>query len=233
MTVHQTIRTLRAHGNKKNLAGMQRYNISAAEAFGVSAPAMRMIARSMGKDHPLALQLWDSGIHDAKILAALTADPTQATLTQLDRWVQQLENWAQCDVCCSEFFQKTKYAADLPFRWCIRRNEFVRRAGLVMIAVLAVHHKTLSDEQLEHFFPLIRQYSTDDRNFVKKADSWALRQIGKRNLRLQKKAIALAKEIKNIPFPAARWIAADVLGELTSTKTIAMIQRRKGNENVQ
>jgi 3-methyladenine DNA glycosylase AlkD len=227
MTLKQVLDELRSRGNASSVEGMKRYNIRSVKAFGVSAPNIRTVARSIGCDHKLALLLWKSGFHEAKILAAIIADPLQADLLMLDRWAGELENWAQCDSCCIEYFQKTTFAYDLPGRWSNNTEEFVRRAGIVMIAVLAVHHKKAPDKGFEQFFPLLKKYSTDERLYVKKAVNWSLRQIGKRNMRLHKKAIALAKEIQNIPSPSARWIAADALRELQNDKTIAMIQRKK------
>ncbi len=229
MTLQQTLKKLKTLGSQKNIEGMKRFNISSAKAFGVSAPEIRSIAKEIKKDHDLALALWASGFHEARILAAIIADPEKADLRLLDTWANEIQNWAQCDCCCSEFFEKTKYAYQLPFRWSKSKKEFVRRAGIVMIAVIAVHHKKTDDDEFETFFPLIKKYSTDERNFVKKAVNWSLRQTGKRNLRLRKKAIALLEEIQNIPSPSARWIASDALRELNNTKTIAIIQRRKGD----
>ena len=228
MTLKQTLNELQALGSQKNIDGMKLFNISSAKAFGVSAPLIRTLAKKIKKDHELALALWDSEYHEARILAAIIADPERSDLAMLDRWANEIQNWAQCDNCCAELFEKTKYAYRLPFRWSKNKNEFVRRAGIVMIAVLAVHHKKSEDSEFEKFLPLIKKYSTDERNFVKKAVNWALRQIGKRNLQLRKKAIALSEEIQNIPSAGARWIASDALRELNDPKTIAMIKRRKG-----
>lgn len=211
MTVQQVLNQLEYLGTAKNVEGMKRYNIASVKAFGVSAPNIRTIAKQIKKDHPLALELWDTEYHEARILAALIADPKQSNLKMLDTWANEIANWAQCDNCCAELFEKTTYAYKLPFRWTKSKKEFVRRAGIVMIAELAVHDKEADDSAFEKFFPLIRKYSTDERNFVKKAVNWALRQVGKRNLRLHKKSIALAEEIQNIPSSTAKWIASDAL----------------------
>ena len=227
MTVQETLKTLASFGSKKNVEGMKRYNIATVKALGVSAPDIRKFAKKLGTDHALAIELLKTEIHEARILAALLADPQKTTLRMLDQWADGIQNWAQCDNCCAELFQKTKFAHSLPFRWVKNKKEFVRRAGIVMIAEIAVHHKNANDSELEQFFPLIKKYSIDERNFVKKGVNWALRQIGKRNLLLQKKAIALSKEILNIPSPSSRWIALDALKELQSKKTIAIIKRRR------
>ncbi|MBP6672482.1 MAG: DNA alkylation repair protein [Bacteroidetes bacterium] len=228
MTLKQTLDALRKKGNKRTVEGMKRFGITDVDAYGVSVPDIRSIARLIKKDHALARSLWESDIHEARILAVLIADPDHATLSQMDTWTRGMRNWAQCDAACGEFFQRTRSAETLPERWCRQPKEFVRRAGFVMMASIAVHHKKLDDHIFEDFFPLIIEYSIDERNFVRKGVNWALRQIGKRNLRLHKKAIALSKEIQNISSPTAQWIAADALRELNDPKTIALVHRRKG-----
>lgn len=207
---------------------MQRYNITTAKAFGVPVPDIRRIVKPIGTDHLLAMDLWKTGIHEARIAAALIADPLRFTRPMADRWTAGMENWAQCDACCAELFQRTSYATDLPFYWGGSDTEFRRRAGMVMIAVMAVHHKSTPDEDLLPYFPLILHAASDERMLVMKAVSWAARQIGKRSLFLHKKAIALAKEIQNIPADGAAWIARDIQIELHDPKTIQRLQRRKG-----
>ncbi len=226
MTKEEALKQLQLFGSKKNIEGMKRFNIYCTKTFGVSAPNIRLLAKQIKTDHLLALQLWDSENHDARILATLLADPLSANLTQLDQWANDIENWAQCDACCTEYFRKTKYAESLPYRWTINKKEFVRRAGLVLIASMAVHHKEKDDDFFIQYFPLIKQYSTDERNFVKKGVNWVLRQIGKRNMRLHKKAILLAKEINQFSSKSAKWIACDAINELTNHKTIENIKKR-------
>jgi 3-methyladenine DNA glycosylase AlkD len=227
MDLKETLNRLEALGRRKNIEGMKRFNIAATKTFGVTAPKIRMLAGQIGKDHSLALALWDSGYHEARILAALIAEPEKAKLKQLDRWVRDIENWAQCDACCLEYFQKTQYAPRLPERWTKNRGEFVRRAGIVMIAAMAVHHKKSSDEEMMAYFPLLKEYAVDERNFVKKAVNWSLRQIGKRNGALRKKAIALTEEIQNISSVSARWIASDALREFNDPRIIERTNRKK------
>ena len=227
MTCEQVIEELRSLGSPKNIEGMKRYNITVEKSFGVPAPQIRSIAKQITMNHDLALQLWDSRYHEARILAAIIADPERTKLSMLDRWVNEIQNWAQCDNCCAELFEKTKYAYSLPFRWAKNEKEFVRRAGFVMIAEMAVHHKETEDKEFQKFFSLLKKYSIDERNFVKKGVNWALRQVGKRNISLHKKVIALSKEIQNIPSSSARWISNDALKELTNPKTVALIKRRK------
>ena len=228
MTLQQALQALRSKGSQRNIDGMKRFGIDAVDAFGVSAPDIRKIAQQIQSDHPLAISLWETDIHDARILAVLIADPDRATLSLMDTWTRGMRNWAQCDAACGEYFQRTRFAETLPERWCPQPKEFVRRAGFVMMAAMAVHHKQLDDSTFEDFFPLIIEYSIDERNFVRKGVNWARRQIGKRNIRLHKKAIALSKEIQNIPSRSAHWIASDALRELNDPKTISLVLRRKG-----
>ena len=228
MTLQQTLQALRKKGSQRTIDGMKRFGIDSVDAFGVSAPDIRMIAKQITRDHALALSLWETDIHEARILAVLIAEPERATLSLMDSWTREMRNWAQCDAACGEYFQRTRFAETLPERWCRQPKEFVRRAGFVMMAAMAVHHKQMDDSTFEDFFPLIIEYSIDERNFVRKGVNWALRQIGKRNIRLHKKAIALSKEIQNIPSPTAKWIATDALRELNDPKTIALVLRRKG-----
>lgn len=228
MTLQTILKELHSLGSERNVEVMKHFGINSVKAFGVSAPDIRSLAKKIGRDHVAALRLWKTDIHEARILAVLIADPERATLTLLDHWTNEIGNWAQCDAACGEYFQKTRYAYRLPERWCKSPKEFVRRAGFVMIAAMAVHHKRTEDQVFEDFFPLFRKHCTDERNFVRKGVNWALRQIGKRNIRLHKKAIALSIEIQKIPSRSAEWIAADALRELNLPKTITMIHRRKG-----
>ncbi|NUN71253.1 MAG: DNA alkylation repair protein, partial [Bacteroidetes bacterium] len=200
--------TLRSLGSPAAVKGMERFGIQAADAYGVPAPAIRSLSKKIGIDHRLALSLWETGNHDARILAAIIADPERITVTEMDRWVRSMENWAQCDTCCLEVFRRSRTALSLPQRWSPSPKEFVRRAGIVMIAALAVHRKDLSDDEIWSYTPLLLECADDDRNFVKKSVNWALRQIGKRNERLRQRAVGLAAEIQARPSRSARWIAA-------------------------
>lgn len=201
---------------------MRRFGIIADEAYGISSPVLRSIAMEIGKDHKLARQLWATKILDARCLAALIDDPAAVTVEQMERWVSDFDNWAVCDVCCGNLFDRTPYAWTKAAEWCRRDGEFVKRAGFVMMAVLAVHEKSAPDRRFEQFLPLIVGGADDDRNFVRKAVNWALRQIGKRNTALNKKALRTAREIRGMQLPAARWIAADAIRELSSDA----VQRR-------
>jgi len=210
----EVLERLRSLGDPKNVEGMARYGIRTKKAFGVSAPQLRQIAKELGQDHHLAGLLWRTGVHDARILAALIDDPKQVTTEQMDRWAQDFDTWAVCDSACGCLFDKTPYAWDKATEWIDRPEEYVKRAGFVLMATLAVHDKKAPNERFEAFLSLIETHATDDRNFVKKAVNWALRQIGKRNRHLNTLAIQAGERIRQIDSKAARWIAADALREL-------------------
>ncbi len=219
---------LRALANADNVAGMARYGIRPkTETLGISVYTVREIAKEIRRDHALALQLWDSGVHEARLLAGMIADPRQMTPAGMDRWAATFDSWDIVDQTCSNLFDQTPYAHQKAFEWAAREEEFVKRAGYVMMAALAVHDKDAPDSAFEAFFPVIVAGATDERNFVKKAVNWALRNIGKRNQALNRAAIVLAREIQTMPVKPARWIASDALRELTSDKVQARLARRK------
>ncbi len=243
----QILSKLKSHANQKNIDGMARFGINPNNTLGVSVPVMRKMAKEIGRNHGLALQLWDSGIHEARILASMVDDPKLVTEAQLEKWVNGFDSWDVCDQCCMNLFDKTEFAYPKAIEWCKRENEFVRRAAFALMAALAVHDKKANDGQFERFLPKIKKYSFDERNFVKKAVNWALRQIGKRNANLNRLAIetanqilrravahsknsrgALREGIAKIDSRAARWIAADALGELESEKIQEKIGRKSG-----
>jgi|SRR5579883_1000283 len=220
MTVEQVLKELKALGNPspKNLAGMQRFGIRFTTAYCVGMPALRKYAKKCKNDHALALVLWKSDVHDAKLLAAMVDDPAKVTEAQMERWVKDFSSWDICDGCCGTLFDKTPFAYKKAAEWSKRKEEYVKRAGFVLMAELTVHDKLSEDKKFTSFFPAIEREAWDERNFVKKAVNWALRQIGKRNLRLNKQAIAIAKRIQLQGTKSARWIAADALRELQSDK---------------
>jgi 3-methyladenine DNA glycosylase AlkD len=212
---------LRALANPANVAGMARYgiNVDTVNAFGVSAPVLQALARRIGRNHDLAAELWESGLHEGMILASLIDDPALVTVGQMERWVAGFDSWDVCDCTCSKLFDRTPFAWKKAVAWSRRKEEFVKRAGFVLMAALAVHDKRAPDGRFLAFLPSIERQATDERNFVRKAVNWALRQIGKRNRRLNKAAIATARRIRQIDSRAARWIAADAIRELTNPKT--------------
>lgn len=200
------------------IAGMARFGINPANCYGISMVKLRKLGKKIGKNDALATQLWHSGIHEGRILACLIDEPKEVTEAQLETWVKDFDSWDVCDQCCSALFQKTLWATQKAVEWSQREEEFVKRAGFVMMAQIAVHHKKAPDSHFEPFFPIIKREATDSRNFVKKAANWALRQIGKRNLTLNQKAIEVAEEMAQIDNKTARWIAKDALRELKSDK---------------
>ena len=210
---------LKNKSNPKALKGMSRFGVNVDTALGVSIPLLRQMAKSIGKNHSLALQLWDSNCHEARMLASMIDEPAKTSEEQLEKWVNDFNSWDICDQVCSNLIGYTVFAYDKAFEWSKREEEFVKRAGFVMMAVLSVKDKKANDEKFREFFPVIIREATDTRNFVRKAVNWALRQIGKRNLTLNKDAIEVAKEIQLIDNKAAKWIAADAIRELTS-KTV-------------
>lgn len=219
MEYRQIIKKLKSLANPKNVAGMARFGINPRNTLGVSVPKIRSMAKKIGKNHDLALKLWDSKIHEARLLAGFIAQPQKTTEKQMEKWVKDFDSWDVCDQVCSNLFDKTGFAYKKAFQWSRRKEEFVKRAGFVLMAALSVHDKKARDKEFEKFFPVLKKESADQRNFVKKAVNWALRQIGKRNLNLNKKAIKLAKEIQKTDSKSAKWIAADAIRELTDAKT--------------
>ncbi len=226
-TAQEVVAQLRSLGDPNAVEGAARFGINAPNILGVSAPALRKLAKEIGTDHRLAGQLWRTGIHDARCLAALIDDPAMVTESQMERWAKDFNSWAVCDTACGCLFDKTPYAWDKAVEWSRRDAEYVKRAGFVLMASLAVHDKTAPDERFEAFLPLIVEQAGDERNFVKKAVNWALRQIGKRNppsADLNKRAIQTAHEVRALGTRSARWIAADALRELTGDKVQARLK---------
>ncbi|MDH7508691.1 MAG: DNA alkylation repair protein [Methanomassiliicoccales archaeon] len=207
---------LKRLSNPNAVKGMARFGINPENTYGVSIPTLRRMARKIGKNHFLALQLWSSGIHEARILASMIDDPDQVTGNQMDLWIRDFDSWDVCDQCCMNLFSRTSVAWEKAVDWTDRESEFEKRAGFVLIACLAWYNKKTPDNDFMVFLPLIRRGASDNRNYVKKAVSWALRNIGKRSLYLNSKAIETAKEIQSMDSRSARWIASDAIRELTS-----------------
>jgi 3-methyladenine DNA glycosylase AlkD len=220
----ETINRLKEMGDPDNVAGMARYGISTEGTLGVPMPALRSMAKHIGKNHELALELWQSGLHEGRILAALVAEPLKTDREMMESWVHQFDSWDVCDQVCANLFSWTKDAYEVIPGWTASEEQFVRRAGFVMMAALAVHDKKAIDAVFEGFFPLIEKGADDDRNYVKKAINWAVRQMGKRNLDLRKECVALSERLKAQGTPSARWIAADALRELNSPRVLARLE---------
>jgi len=212
------LRRLKSFANPEAVAGMARFGINPKNTYGISIPTLRTLAKEIGRDHSIAQQLWASGIHEARILASMIDDPKLVAEKQMERWVKDFDSWDVCDQCCGNLFDKTPFAYQKAMEWSGKKKEFIKRAGFALMAWLAVHDKKAGDREFTKFLPAIIRESTDERNFVKKAVNWSLRQIGKRNRNLNKQAIIAAKGIQKIDSKSARWIATDALRELTSQR---------------
>lgn len=218
MDVDAVIAELRDRADPARKPGMARVGIDVSHAFGVSMPNIRAVAKSCGVDHALALGLWETGIHEARILATLAADPETLTGAERERWVLDITSWDLCD-SAADLFGRTPSHADAIEGWARRPEPFVKRCAFSMMARRAVWAKRAPNREFLGYLPSIRRAATDDRNEVRKGVSWALRQIGKRNRALHAAAIDEAGRILLLATPSARWIARDVLRELESEKT--------------
>jgi len=219
MTITALLRKLRSLRNERNIAGMARFGIRGKNILGIPKPKLDRLARAIGKDHALALRLWASGVHEARLLAALIDIPAQVTSAQMEKWVKDFDSWDICDSVCCHLFDRTPFAVAKARSWVGRKREFEKRAGFVLMAGLSVHDKKAPDKLFLSFLPFLRRGASEERNFVKKAINWALRQIGKRNQRLRRAALREAKRIQNLGTPGARWIAADAIRELSNPRT--------------
>lgn len=214
MSFEQIVRFLKKNANSKNVEGMARFGIASKNTLGISIYTLRDLAKKITPDHKLAIKLWDSGIHEARILASMVDEEDKVTPSQMDSWAGDFDSWDVCDQVCSNLFDKTAYAYKKASQWPKDEREFVRRAGFALMAALAWQDKNATDKDFRKFFPIIKKYSTDERNFVKKAVNWALRNIGKKRPRLRAKAIKTAKQLEKTDNKTARWIAKDALREL-------------------
>jgi 3-methyladenine DNA glycosylase AlkD len=205
---------MRGQGDPKVIESMRHFGIEVQKGFGLTTPQIRAIARTIRRNQMLAEQLWETGIHDARVLAALIGDPRTISRSTMDRWAADFDSWGICDACSYCLFDQTPYAIVKINKWAKDKREFVRRAAFAAIAGMAVHDKKAPDETFLAFLPLIEKYAFDNRNFVRKAVNWALRGIGKRNAALLPAAIECAERIRQQATSSARWIAADALREL-------------------
>ena len=206
---------LQSLANPENVAGMARFGITGTNLLGISVGQLRTLAKRIGRNHALSGELWSSGIFEARLLAAFVAEPARVTRRQANAWARDFECWADCDGLCIHLFRKTPFAHELALAWSRRRGELVKRAGFTMMATLAVHDKKAGDEVFCDYLVRVEEEAQDERHNVKKGVNWALRQIGKRNRRLNREAIRVAKQIQRQDSRAARWIASDALRELS------------------
>lgn len=219
-TKQQAIAKLEALAVPDNRAGMARFGIDTDKAIGVSMPNIRSVGTSIIKDHDLAQALWDSQIHEARILASLVDHPKWVTSQQMDAWAADFNSWDLCDQVCGNLFDRTHLVDEKIRDWATRPEEFIKRAAFATIAWRAVHDKKSDDAVFLAYLPMIEAASDDPRNFVKKAVNWALRQIGKRSASLHKPALKLASQLCESSEPSAQWIGKDAFKELSSEKML-------------
>jgi len=224
VSVEEILEKLEVKARPDRLEGMTRYGMVTERRLGVSIPDIRKIAKETGKDHTLALELWKTGIPEARIVAAMIDEPEKLTEEQMEDWVKDINSWDICDQVCMNLFEKTPLGWKKIVDWSEREEEFVKRTAYALLACLAWHNKEAEDEKFIGLFPVIQRGATDERNMVKKAVNWALRNIGKRNPNLNKAAIKAAREIRRIDSKSARWIASNAIRELESEA----VQRRLG-----
>jgi len=224
MNSKQILKRLKFLSNPKSIEGMARFGIRPKKAYGIAIPVLRKMSKKIGRDHELALELWRSGIHEARILASMIDEPEKVTESQMEKWAEDFDSWDVCDQCCSNLFDKVIFVDKKIKSYANKKEEYIKRTAFALIASLAFHKSGLKDEDFEKYFEIIKKASTDERNYVRKAVNWALRQIGKRNKKLNKEAIKVAKDILRTykDNKTARWIANDALRELESEK----IQKR-------
>jgi 3-methyladenine DNA glycosylase AlkD len=225
MSYDEIIALFEKNANPENVLGMQRFGITAKKVYGIPIPFLRGLAKKIGKDHELALRLWENQSRETRILAGMIDSPEKVTETQIEQWVSEFDSWEICDGSCMNLFEKTSFSRDKAIEWSSRDKEFVKRAGFVLMARLAVSDKKAPDERFEIFFPIMLREANDNRNFVKKAVNWALRQIGKRNETLRAKALNCARSIMSLDSTSARWIAADAIRELESEAVKKRLQK--------
>ena len=223
--VAEVLERLRSMARPDQLEGMAKYGMVVERRLGVSIPNLRRLAKELGQNHKLALELWKTGIAEARLVAAMTDDPEKLTGGQMEDWVKDINSWDVCDQVCMNLFEKTPLAWKKITDWSEREEEFVKRAAFALIACLAWHDKKAKDEEFIKLLPVIVRGATDERNFVKKAVNWALRNIGKRNQALNRSAINTAREIRQIDSKAARWIASDTIRELESEAVRVRLKR--------
>jgi 3-methyladenine DNA glycosylase AlkD len=224
MSLQAILDALQAQQNPANVEGMAHFSIRPGRTvYGVPVNTLREMAKPYRRNHALALQLWESGSHEARILASIIDDPKQVTEAQMEAWAASFDSWDICDQCCTNLFSRTPFAYARVGAWSEREEEFVKRAAFTLMANLAVHDKKAPDSAFEAFLPILSREAADGRNFVKKAVNWALRGIGKRNAHLNALAVQTAERLRESDSKAARWVANDALRELTGDKVRAKL----------
>jgi 3-methyladenine DNA glycosylase AlkD len=216
LDVQEALAWLKEHSSRKIREEMlPRYGINAPKAFGVSVSNLHKLAKITGRNHEFALALWKTGWYEARMLASLVDEPERVTPAQMDQWCRDFDNWGICDTVCFKLFDRSPHAYKKVEQWAKSRDEFVKRGAFALMASLALHDKEASDDRFAKWFPLIEKGANDDRNFVKKGVSWALRAVGKRNPKLKSAAITLAQRLATSEQPSVRWVGKDTLRDLT------------------
>jgi 3-methyladenine DNA glycosylase AlkD len=228
MTAKSTLTELKRLSSKKYRDGMARYGLPTDRAMGVPVGSIQALGKRIGRDHTLAADLWDTGWYEARMLTAYVADPAALTPAQMDRWCSGFDNWGICDTLCFALFDKSPHAWNKVHAWANKKNEFERRAAFALLASLAGHDKTSPDDRFLKSLPLIAKAATDERNFVRKGVSWALRGIGHRSLALHTAAMSLATQLSTSQDATERWLGKDVLRDLKRPAVLARLRRRAG-----
>lgn len=218
MLVGEVLARLRQMGNPAAVQALAKQAVTPRAALGVSEADLRKLAAEVGIDRLIAQQLWASGIHDARVLASMVDDPARVTPKQMERWVRDFDSWALCDACCVNLFDKTPFAYAKSVAWSARKEEYVKRAAFSLVAALAQSDKKAADTEFLRFIPLVKREAADERPFVRKAVAAALREIGRRGKSLKKIALDAARELDKLEAKPARWIAAEVIRDLTAPK---------------
>ena len=229
MDKDEVLTWLEKKGTRRNVEGMARYGIKAQHAFGVTMGTLLILKKRLGMDHELSMALWASGWYEARLLAALVGDPQRVTRRQMNTWAAGFENWADCDTVCFHLFDRTPLAWEKVHQWADSPREFVKRGAFALMASLALHDKAAPDKSFLALLPVIEKGAHDQRNFVKKGVSWALRAIGRRNLALNAAALKVAKRLGLSDEASCRWVGKDALRELSTPKVHAQLARRKLN----
>lgn len=221
MNSTEVIAHLKQLADPNRLPGMRRFGIENVNALGISMPELRKFAHTIKKDHALAQTLWETGIHEARILASMVDDPALVTPQQIDLWVMDFNSWDVCDQVCGNLFDRTPFAIQKAIEFSSNSEEYIKRAGFVLMAEHAVHNKSAPDATFIALLPFTEREAWDGRNFVKKAVNWAIRQIGKRNDVLKAHAVETAERILMQNSKSAKWIATDALRELNRVKPVS------------
>src|SRR5262245_52786893 len=226
--VREVLSALKACASRTPEADLARFGITARHAYGVTVPEVRRIAKGMGRDHALALALWETGCYDARLVACFVDDPARVTPAQMDRWARTFESWADTDTACFHLFDKTGHAWSKVGAWRRRRGELEKRAAFALLASLALHDREAPEAPFLRALPWIEDASEDGRNYVKKGVSWALRGIGTRSRALHAASVALARRLADSEVPSARWIGKDALRDLSRPVVARRIESRRG-----